>query len=163
MREISLKILFLLFLGLAGQPLFAQEHPLKDLVEERRKRKFALYPSTLRMINLTQNKDYYELVDGIEKILIYQLDSAMQADKSYSRIADVYRELNFEEYVTVYGGDQTLVLLGKEDRVNQFVGYGGTSNQVVAFYIRGNFAWEKIPTLLNSFEGDDMLNFFDFK
>lgn len=154
-------LIVIVALGLGNQPLSAQEAPLKDLVEHRRDRKLAFYPSTLRMINLSQNPDYNEMVNGIDKLLIYTLDSATKADKSYRQIAQTYTRLGFEEYAMAYGADMQLAILGKEGNDNEFVGYFGQNDLVVAFYLRGNVGWQKIPTLLQSMQQDDMINLFD--
>ena len=160
-RKINLIIVLTLW-GLSIQPLFAQEQPLKDLVENRRERKFAFYPSTLRMVNLQQNETYNELVNGVEKLLVYQLDSAMRADKSYRTIATAYAERGFDEYASITGGQMQLSVMGKEgSRENEFVGYLGEKDMVVAFYLRGKLEWQKIPTLLRTLDEEDMLNIFD--
>lgn len=151
-----------LFLGLVlYQPLFAQERPLKELIEHKRERKYAFYPSTLRMINLSQNPDYNEMISGIDKILIYTLDSATRADRSYLEIATAYSELGFDEYATAYGGDMTLSILGKEGGENEFVGFLGLEESVVVFYLRGTIGWQKIPALLNTMKEEDMINLFE--
>lgn len=95
-------ISILLLAGLF-QPLLSQEETLKDYAEDRRERKFCLYASTLRMINISQNEDYDEMVNGIEKLLIYKLDSTARADKSYKEMLATYRENGFEEYMVMYG------------------------------------------------------------
>lgn len=148
-------------MGLLAQPLFAQEDPLKALVDHKRDGKYALYPSTLRMINLGRNPDYDELVSGIDKLLIYTLDSATKADGSYREIATVYAGIGFDEYAMAYGGGMHLAVLGKEGRDNQLVGFFGQADQVVAFYLRGNIAWQKVPALLNTLREDDMIDLFN--
>lgn len=147
-------------MGLSIRPLFAQEKPIKDLLEEKRERKYALYASTLRMVNISQNPDYNDMVSGVEKILIYTLDSATRADRSYMALESVYNNLGFEEYAKALGGEYTMMLLGKE---SQFVGYFDVGDRVFAFYMRGTIAWQKIPTLIKALRSDDMLNFFDLK
>lgn len=157
-RKTSSLITTLFLLGLSFQPLFAQEGTLKELVEAKRERKYAFYPSTLRMINLTSDKDYNELVSGVEKLLVYQLDSVTRADRSYRAIEGAYLENGFEEYAKAFGGQWNLVLLGKEGKENEFVGYFGEKDVVMAFYMRGKIAWEKIPTLINTLRGENLLN-----
>lgn len=155
--------IFLIFLGLAFQPLFAQEKPLKNLIEDKRDRKYAFYPSTLRMINISQDPDYNELVSGIDKLLIYTLDSATKADKSYREIVPTYSDMGFEEYASAFGGEMTLSILGKEGSENEFVGYFGQNEMVIAFYMKGVVNWQKIPTLLNTLKEGDLLNLFELK
>ena len=165
MQTINKVIVFAIFLGLSIQPLFAQESILKGLVESKRDGKYCFYPSTLRMINLKQNEAYNELVSGVDKFLIYTLDSATRLDKSYRLISEQYLEAGFDEYATVFGGNMNMSILGKENARNQeYVGYFDQKGEmVVAFYLKGDIPWQKIPTLIQSMNEMDMLNLFDFK
>ncbi|MEQ8470880.1 MAG: DUF4252 domain-containing protein [Marinoscillum sp.] len=150
--------------GLIIQPLSAQESILKEEIESKRDKKFALYPSTLRMVNLQQNEDYNQLVSGVEKLLIYTLDSATQANKSYTSISAKYLEAGFDEYASIFGGDMTLSILGKTSRnSDEYVGYFAQKNGVFAFYLKGQIPWQKIPTLINNIQDLDVINFFDVK
>jgi hypothetical protein len=153
----------ILLVGLI-QPLLSQEEPLKDYAEDRRERKFCLYPSTLRMINISQNEDFNKMVSGVEKLLIYKLDSASRADKSYKEVLTTYSNLGYEEYVAMYGGVYTMYLYGNESRKKgEFIGVFKQEDMALAFYLRGNIGWGKIPDLIQSFQADDMLNLLDFK
>lgn len=152
----------ILLLGLSIQPLLAQEEIIKGLIEQKRDRKYAFYPSTLRMVNIGQNEDYNEMVSGVEKLLIYTLDSATQADKSYRAIADAYLNEGFEEYAMAFGGELSMAILGKESGTSsQYAGYFAQDELAVAFYLRGNIAWQKIPTLLSTMRKDDFFNLLD--
>lgn len=155
---ISLLILTGLFSG-----AIAQEQPLKDFAEDRRDNKFCFYPSTLRMVNLANNPDFDELVNGIEKLLIYNLDSASRADKTYKEIITTYQELDYEEYASAYGGDINFYVYGKEDRKNtEYIGIIKQDDILTAFYMRGQIAMNKIPRLIQSMGEGDFINPFDF-
>jgi hypothetical protein len=115
------------------------------------------------MINITQNEDYYEMVSGIEKLLIYKLDSTTRADKSYKEVISTYRDLGYEEYVSMYGRGQQMYLFGKEKhKQSEFIGVFGESDMALAIYLRGNIGWNKIPDLIDSMKSEDMLNILDF-
>jgi hypothetical protein len=144
------------------QPLRAQETLFKTYSDAHKERKFCFYPSTLRMINIAHNPDYNELVNGIEKLLVYTLDSAAKAGKSYKGLITSYKKIGFEEYVTVAGGKTYFTLYGKEYKNgNQFVGVMQSEDAMYAFYLRGRIGWQKIPALMQSFKSDDMINIFD--
>jgi hypothetical protein len=157
--RISIIILFVL-LGLF-LPVTGQEQPLKDYADAHKDKKFCFYPSTLRMINIKKNPDFNELVSGIEKLLVYALDSAAKADQSYTEIINSYQEIGFEEYASAYGGETNFFLYGKEEAEdNQFVGVFKNEDEVMAFYMHGNIAWQSIPKLLQSFQEGDVMNIF---
>lgn len=164
MKEIISRLKYLLvsilFLGLS-EPLFAQEKIIKDFAEERRDRKFCLYPSTLRMINLSNNEAYNAMVKDIDKLLIYKLDSATHASKEYLKLMEYYALADFEEYITMYGGSSTIYVYGKEGKKNQITGVFAGKDGSLAFYLKGNVAWEKIPTLINTLNSNDMLNLLE--
>jgi hypothetical protein len=157
----KLILIFLLLVGIFPS-LKAQETPLKDYADSHKDRKFCFYPSTLRMINIAKNPDYNELVNGIEKLLVYTLDSAAKSGQSYKGLITSYKKIGFEEYVTMSGGKTNFILYGKENKgENQYVGIMKSEDAMYAFYLRGRIGWQKIPALMQSFKADDMINIFD--
>lgn len=161
MTNISKVIIVFWLLAGFFPSLKAQEAPFKVYGEAHKERKFCFYPSTLRMINIAQNPDYNELVNGIEKLLVYTLDSAAKASQSYKSIITSYKKIGFEEYVSVAGGKTNFILYGKENKdENQFVGVMKSEDAMYAFYLRGRIGWQKIPALMQSFKSDDMINIF---
>ena len=156
-----MKILSTFILSMISLIGFSQEGPIKDYGETHKNLKFCLYPSTLRMINLSSNEDYYDMVNDVEKLLIYQLDSAAEASKGYMDVMKEYRDNGFEEYATIYGGKQTLVLLGSDSREEMVGVFGAERNGSLMFYLKGTIGWQKIPTLMNNFQENDMINIFN--
>ena len=142
--------------------LKAQDTAFKTYADTHKERKFCFYPSTLRMINIAKNPDYNELVNGIEKLLVYTLDSAAKAGQSYKILITSYKKIGFEEYVTMAGGKTNFILYGKENKnENQYVGVMKSEDAMYAFYLRGRIGWQKIPSLMQSFQSGDMINIFD--
>ncbi len=149
---------FSLLLLLLSITTTAQESIIKEFSEPRRPRRWlnpiCLYPSTLRMINISGNPDYNELVNDIEKILIYTLDSATTVSDDYDSWISDYEEIGFEEYISLYG-EQTMKIYGKEE---EYVGVVKAEGRLLTFYLRGAIPFHKIPTLINSFGEGDFLN-----
>lgn len=159
-KKILIKLLLLLVFV---SPVLSQEQPLKDFAEDRRERKFCFYPSTLRMINIANNPDFDELVSGIDKLLIYNLDSATRAGKSYKQILTTYQELEFEEYASAYGGGLNFYVYGKEKRNGtEYIGIIRRDEVLTAFFMKGNIALNKLPQLMQSLSEGDFINPFDF-
>ncbi len=151
------KYLLATSLALIILPTIAQESIIKDFAEPRRPTRWmnpiCLYPSTLRMVNLAQDPNFNEMVNDIEKVLIYTLDSATAASKSYKDLLKEYEAEGFEEYMTIYG-KQEMRIVGKEE---EYVGVLSAEGNAIAFYLRGDIPFGKIPTLLESFQSSDML------
>jgi hypothetical protein len=162
MANISKLILVFWLLTGVLPTLKAQETSFKAYADAHKDRKFCFYPSTLRMLNIAKNPDYNELVNGIEKLLIYTLDSAAKASQSYKGLITSYKKTGFEEYMTMAGGKTNFILYGKANKdENQFVGMMKSEDAMYAFYLRGRIGWQKIPALMQSFKANDMINIFD--
>lgn len=162
MKKIAILISIIFIVGLF-HPLLSQEQLLKDYAEDRRERKFCLYPSTLRMINISQKEEYNEMVNGVEKLLIYKLDSTARADKSYKEMLSAYQDTGYEEYISMFGGSTQMFLYGKSQEQTEFIGVFREEDIALAFYLRGKIGWNKIPDLIQTMQSGDMLNFLDFK
>lgn len=142
---------------LASALVNAQESIVKEFSEPHKNSGFlnpvCLYPSTLRMINISGNPDFYELVNDIDKILIYMLDTASFGTESKSSWIRDYEEIGYQEYISLYG-KQTMKIFGKED---EYVGLMQADDRLLTFYLRGDIPFHKIPTLINSFREEDLL------
>ncbi len=142
----------------ASPPLLAQEGIFKDYAEAHHTRSYCLYPSTLRMININKNEAFDELASSFEKFLIYELDSVSAVERSFMPMIGEYRAEGFEEYMYLHGSGNLAVILGEEKRVNEMVGVFGVNDQTFAFFLIGNIAWQKIPTLINTLSENDLFN-----
>ncbi|MEM0939298.1 MAG: hypothetical protein AAF600_16995 [Bacteroidota bacterium] len=137
---------------------FAQESIIKEFSEPRRSTRWlnpiCLYPSTLRMINISGDANYNELVSDIEKILIYRLDSITIMSEDYDSWIETYENVGFEEYINLYG-KQTMKILGKGE---EYVGLLKVEEKLLTFYLKGEIAFHKIPNLIQSFRKGNLLN-----
>lgn len=142
----------------------AQEGPIKAYAEDISSRKFCFYPSTLRMINLSNDPNFDELVSGVDKMLIYQVPQTAENVESYTQMLKTYRDQDFEEYARMQGGGNHFVLLGKENLTNEaYVGVGGQKDMLLVFYLTGDIRWENIPSMMQQLQSSgDLLNFLDF-
>ncbi len=151
------KLALLLFGILLCSRLLAQESIIKDFSEPRKSfgwmNPVCLYPSTLRMINTSHDPQFNDLVNDVEKVLIYLLDSATFTTKEYKTLLKDYEDTGYEEYITMTG-NQEIRVIGKE---NEYVGVMATDAGIIAFYIRGEIPFGKIPTLLQSFQINNVL------
>ena len=112
-----------------------------------------LYPSTLRMVNISGDPEFNKLVNDIEKVLIYTFDSTTVASKSYRELIKNYEEVGYEEYMTMYG-KQMIKIIGKED---EYVGIIAMEESAMGFYLRGTIPFAKIPELIKNFQEGDLL------
>ncbi len=105
------------------------------------------------MINISQKPEFNKLVNDIDKVLIYTLDSTTYAAKEYKTLLKDYEEEGYEEYMALYG-KQDIRIIGKDD---EYVGVLAAEGRAMAFYLRGDIPFGKIPTLIQTFQSDDVL------
>jgi len=157
-NKIYITIFFLtVFLSVNGQ-----EDLFKDFAEEHKERAFCFYPSTLRMLNIAENPEFNEIVNDIDKLLVYKLDSISGADKLYIKMIDDFKSKGFEEFVFIQGGGNDMHLLGSpqtDDR--EFVGIVINDEISLAFYLKGDIGWEQIPKMISSFQEGDFIDVLD--
>jgi len=109
------------------------------------------------MLNLAQNPSFDELVSGVDKLLIYMLDSTAKSSRSYTTIVDHYLKEGYEEYAVSQGKILDMAILGKEGNDNRFTGYIAREDVCLSFYLKGDIQWEKIPSLLQQVKEEDFL------
>jgi hypothetical protein len=153
------QILILTILIAVFLPASGQEDRFKEFAENHKVRTFCFYPSTLRMLNIGGNPDFDKMVSGIEKLLVYKLDSISRADRLYNPILDTYRESGYEEYITIFGGDKEVYVLGSgKYENNEFIGIVMYEQNSIAFLLKGNIGWEELPKIFNNIKDGDFIN-----
>ncbi len=146
-----------MIVGLSIQPLFSQQKIIKDYVRDRNVKTYCFYPSTLRMINIKKDPSYNELISEIDKLLVYRLDSASIADRSYVSVIDLYAEEGLEEYAAMWGA-HTMYIYGMDGRKPRLVGVYGNQEEALMFYLDGRINWGKLPTLLDTFQNNELMD-----
>jgi hypothetical protein len=144
-------------------PLSAQS-AVVSRIKEKIKPDLALYfyPSTLRMINLSDNEDFDRLVRDIRKIRFFKWSRENYAEIDESSLIRDLREENFEAYMTVHGGAMDLKVYGREVRKQQpeIVAIVETEDGVQLLEIQGMIHVARIPALINNLNTDNFINVF---
>ncbi|MFA5417810.1 MAG: hypothetical protein WC341_05070 [Bacteroidales bacterium] len=158
-------LIYLLILMGPFQPLWAQQDLIKTYADSTKTRTYCLYPSTLRMLDPTGSPEFYQMVNDIEKLVIYTLDSTATADKSYLSMLQGYQALGYDEIASMFGGKNQFFLYGRDkDQGGNYVGVFRQDDQMEAFYLSGNVEWSKIPSLIQNLQnGGNMINIFQLK
>lgn len=147
----------MVFLSVNGQ-----EDLFKDFAENHKERAFCFYPSTLRMLNISGNHEFNEIVNDIDKLLVYKLDSISGADKLYIKMIDEYKSNGFEEFVFIQGGGNDMYLLGSpQEEDKEYVGIVINNEISLAFFLKGDIGWEQIPKMISSFQNGDFIDVLD--
>ncbi|MEQ8241073.1 MAG: DUF4252 domain-containing protein [Cyclobacteriaceae bacterium] len=155
-----LAILFSILVSL-NISLVAQESFLKDFAKTRSDKKYTLYASTLRMLNVTKDENFNELVNDIEKINVFVFDSATTRDQSFQALAEKYNAESYDEYLKMYGGQYAYVA-GKElGRNMEIIGLLGQKDAAYAIYIIGVIPLQKIPKVVALLRENQILNLLE--
>jgi len=155
-----LSLTFVIWIGSTSLGL-AQSRTVDRFVEAHRpSQKFFLYPSTLRMVNLERNPDFYALVREVDKLRVLLYD---KNENGFSRqtIRTLSQEVEAEEYeelMTFQTKEQRVHLysLGEDDTPEGVVGLVETDDTIILTDLEG---FVNLPALLNLFQGD--FNFED--
>jgi len=159
MKTKILTVFFLITVFLSAK---GQEDLFKDFAEAHKERAFCFYPSTLRMLNIGGNEEFDQMVNGVEKLLVYKLDSAGRAGKKYQNMISDFKSEGFEEYLSITGGNYEASLLaspGKKGK--EYVGYFNQEDALLAFYLKGDLDWDELPKLINGIKEGDFINILD--
>ena len=116
------------------------------------------YASTLRMINISRDPNFDELVRDIDKMTFYQLDELPSAEIRQF-VSQLYSEYGFEEMITVDSKEETIYVVGKEE--SEFIAIIKSGGFTMAVDLEGKIRVDKIPELVNSLNADSFLNVFE--
>jgi len=129
--------------------------------ENKMDKQYYVYPSTLRMVNLEENKEYYELVEGFKKGQFFSLSNTSENSRLVSKLKeDMIRE-GFEEamFYKSRGRDVTVYLLEKNTpKIAAILESDSTFNII---QVEGLINITKIPALMQYFDKADYLDVLD--
>ena len=147
-------IIFLTFSSCSHNHI-SKEYIIKKHLDKNTSSQFiypiCLYSSTLRMINISNNNEFNELVNNIEKVLIYNLDSIDIAEGTNKIVIEEYKTNGFDELITVTG-PQTIYLLNKK---NEYVGSVQIPDHTLCFYIKGKLPFNKLLQFIQTFDSQE--------
>lgn len=117
---------------------------------------FYLYPSTLRMVNLNENPDFYKLVNQVEKLQILLFDPATVDRPAWQELQQGIQQEAYEELISFQQKDSQITVYARGDSPD-FEGVVGTvdNEQTLALIDLAGFV--DLPALINLMQGD-----FDF-
>ena len=106
---------------------------LADLkFDQRTSRTLFFYPSILRVINLQEHPAYYDLVENIEKIIVYRLEDSFTSHDADSIKTQLETSEAFEEYANLSLKGSRMYLLGKEQPSHMVFMIDTESNYYIA-------------------------------
>jgi hypothetical protein len=140
----KLTILLLLF-GIA-QGLFAQSTSLKKLREERKHNlHLYFYPSSIRMLNVNKDEQFYELVKDLKNIRFLNYADSPELRTRMSELKNELFTEGYEELMIMRHTGMNVQLLAHSKRSNQLVALAQTQGSWYVLDVSGKIN----PLLLN--------------
>jgi hypothetical protein len=147
MKNIILPILFLVL----PTWIFAQSKTIDKWAEKKGVRKLCFYPTTLRMINISKDETFYELIENVDKLRIYIIDDKAGFKKQdLSELKKGILNENFKDMIQVQQGKRSFFVYIREKH-NKPVGFAGISfseESVVLIDLEGYISPENIQKII---------------
>ncbi|NND08332.1 MAG: hypothetical protein HKN87_18285 [Saprospiraceae bacterium] len=133
----SIPLLFLVFLATAV--VNAQSTTIKRFIEEDRTgHRFYFYPSTLRMLNLEGDAEYYEMIRHVEKLVFFPFKEDRFDEGAFRAGVHSLQEENFEEYLSVEAADGAKLYISGKSKPYETVALARVDGQYYAADLQGS-------------------------
>ena len=95
----------------------AQSKTIQSFIDEDRTgHRFYFYPSTLRMLNLQDDPEYYDMVKRVKKLVFFPFKADRFDDADFRMAVRNLAQEDFAEYISVEGTEgEKLYISGKTD------------------------------------------------
>ncbi len=119
----SFRYSLLILFAICSSQSLAQSKVLLELKDNQQiARQLYFYPSTLRMLNLDGNEAYYDLIRDIGKVIIFRMDNESFVEEDFDLVVqDLMKEEGFEEYMSVDGNSERIMVYGRNNPPNLVV------------------------------------------
>lgn len=112
------------------------------------------YNNTLRMINMSEDKDFDALIKDIEKMKVLMIDNSKLKVDDYKKLVGSYKQESFEEIMSSrFEGKNFDVFLKEEDnKTKGMVVTVNTGENLFVLDIVGSVALDKITKFFSKLE-----------
>lgn len=147
MKTYYLPILFLLMPAW----IFAQCKTMDEWAGKKGIRKLCFYPTTLRMINISKDDSFYELVKDVDKLRIYIADAKTGFKKQ--DLSDLKKGIlaeNFKDMIQVQQGQKSYLVYIKEknEKPVGFAGIAHAEESLILIDLEGYISPENIQKII---------------
>lgn len=155
MQKVALLIFCLLGFSACQEANFMDE--FKSTYEPRFS--IAMYPSTIRMINLQENPQFDQTFQQIEKLGIYMYNEWYEVDDLTMAFRAGVRQEGYEELFSVNSKDLKIAAYENHDSRNpNILAYSVSDSSFTLYDLHGMVDIAKLPDLMNSFSEEDFIN-----
>lgn len=147
-------IIIIHLLALFSLTGFAQSKTFTNWTENKDGfRKLCFYPTTLRMVNLTKDESFNEMIQDIDKLRIFISDNPEKPVKK-EEISTLRKGIKSEDYkdmIQVNQGKQVIYVFVKEnhEKPTGFAGIVYSENSFMLIDVEGYLSPEVITRLIN--------------
>ena len=116
------------------------------------------YPSTLRMVNITRDKEFDEMIRDIKKARFFKLDSGKFSREDISNLSKNLSQEGFEEMMFIKNKEMDVRVWGLEKRVPELVILSKSNDEFMLLEIEGMINIAKIPKITETFSQNSFLD-----
>jgi len=123
--------------------------------------KLALYPSTLRMVNISNDHTYNEMVRGVEKVRIYVYKNGSLGIDGFNGLKAELQQNGSEELVEVQNRELYFHAFSAPNSGHSIIIFGKTGPNYYLAQIDGMINVSKLPKLIGAFQKENFINIFE--
>jgi hypothetical protein len=125
--------------------------------ENKMDRQYYLYPSTLRMVNLEKDEEYYDMVEGFKKGVFYSLSSTPENSALVKKLQHDLIKEGYEEAMQYRSGEQNVTVYVWDKKTPKIAAILKSDSTFNVMQMEGMIHIVKIPELLESFDKADFI------
>ncbi len=147
----------LLGLTLCPSLVAGQSKTIQSFIDRKQTaHRFYFYPSTLRMINLDRDPNYYELIKGIEKLIFFRLNQdSFNRENFQAAVKDLYAE-GFEDLIVVEDNERQVYVMGR-DQPDETVVIAHSNGDYYVADVQGSIDFLELPDIYSGLIQRDSL------
>ncbi len=129
--------------------------------ENKMDKEYYVYPSTLRMVNLEQNEEFYELIEEFKKGQFFSISNTPENSELVSKLKVTMVEEGFEEAMVYKSKDRDITVYLLEKKIPKIAAIIEMDSTFNIVQVEGLINVSKIPALMEYFDKADYLDVLD--
>jgi hypothetical protein len=129
--------------------------------ENKMDKQYYVYPSTLRMVNLEENEEFYELIEDFKKGQFFSISNTPENSELVSELKATMVDEGFEEAMIYKSRDRDVTVFLLEKKIPKIAAIIKRDSTFNIVQVEGLINVAKIPALLEYFDKAEYLDVLD--
>lgn len=126
--------------------------------ENKMDKQYYVYPSTLRMVNLEENEEYYKLIEGFKKGQFYSLSISAENTGLVNELKDDMMDEGYEEVMFYKSRDRDVTVYLWERKVPKIAAIVENDSTYNIIQVEGLVNIAKFPELMEYLDNAEYLD-----